>query len=103
MEHKVWRILNRDEYTEGGIELTEKIHDFLTNLVGTVGIEDAKHLFNYWKYYTSETFRILDSLVNCKDNKKIESEVQKMQSESKAATSMTSFDKDAGVSGVGEL
>ncbi len=103
MEHKVWRILNRDAYTEEGIELTKKIHDFLTNLVVTVGIENAKYLFNYWNYYSSETFRILGNLVNFKDNEKIESEVQKMQSENKAAASMTSFDKDAGVSGVGEL
>ena len=57
MEHKVWRILNRDAYTEEGIELTKKIHDFLTNLVGTVGIENAKYLFNYWNYYYSGNSR----------------------------------------------
>lgn len=71
-EHPVWKILNKEKYVDKFIPQAEKMYDFIKSIVNTCGnttvdgntIPTMQVFFNMWNEYSSETFWILDSLVN---------------------------------------
>lgn len=71
-EHPVWKVLNREKYVKEFIPQAEKMYDFIKSIVNTCGnttvdentVHTMQVFFNMWNEYLSETFWILDSLVN---------------------------------------
>lgn len=71
-EHPVWKVLNKEKYVDEFIPQAEKMYDFIKSIVNTCGnttvdgntIPTMQVFFNMWNEYSSETFWILDSLVN---------------------------------------
>lgn len=71
-EHPVWKVLNKGKYVEEFFPQAENMYDFIKSIVcvcgnTTVGgntVPTMQVFFNMWNEYSSETFRILDSLVN---------------------------------------
>lgn len=74
MEHPVWEILNKENYVDEFIPKIEQKYDFIKSLVNITGsctssktgdtVLVMKEFFDMWNDYASETFFILDSLVN---------------------------------------
>lgn len=64
MKKSCWEILNKDIYTEEGIEEIEKIYSFISDMIDTLGVEKTNQLFTYWNENGSETFWILCELTN---------------------------------------
>lgn len=78
-EHPVWDILNKDRYVEEFYTKAEEMYDFIKSIVDICGnitkdgntVPAMKQFFDMWNEYSSETFCILDSLVNnTEDDKK---------------------------------
>lgn len=71
-EHPVWNILNKNKYIEEFYPQAEAMYDSIKHIVDTCGnitrdgdtIPAVKQFFDMWNEYSTETFRILDSLVN---------------------------------------
>ncbi len=71
-EHPVWKVLNKEKYVEEFIPKVEAMYDFIKSIVNTCGnntvdgntVPAMQIFFNMWNEYPSETFWILDSLVN---------------------------------------
>lgn len=71
-EHPVWSILCKEAYVEKFHPKAEEMYDFIKQLVEACGdvIQDGKAIpamkrfFDMWNNYSSETFWILDRLVN---------------------------------------
>lgn len=71
-EHPVWKVLNKEKYVEEFIPKAEAMYDFIKSIVNTCGnstvdgntVPTMQVFFNMWNGYSSETFWILDSLVN---------------------------------------
>ena len=65
-EHPVWNILNKELYVEDFYLKAENMYDFIKNLVITYGEQMSvmKIFFDMLNQYHSETFLILDNLVN---------------------------------------
>ena len=71
-EHPVWKVLNKEKYVDEFIPQAEKMYDFIKSIVNTCGnttvdgntVPTMQIFFNMWNKYSSETFWILDSLVN---------------------------------------
>lgn len=71
-EHPVWKVLNKEKYVDEFIPQVEKMYDFIKSIVNTCGnttvdgntVPTMQIFFNMWNEYSSETFWILDSLVN---------------------------------------
>lgn len=71
-EHPVWKVLNKEKYVEEFIPQAEKMYDFIKSIVNTCGnttidentVPTMQVFFNIWNEYSSETFWILDALVN---------------------------------------
>lgn len=74
-EHPVWSILKKEKYTEEFYSQAEAMYDFIKSIVNTCGnvtkdgntVPAMKLFLEMWDNYSSETFWILDSLVNSKD------------------------------------
>lgn len=72
---EVWKILNKEKYTEEFIPQVEKMYDFIKKLVDTCGnttvngntVPTMQVFFDMWNEYSHETFRILDVLVHKSD------------------------------------
>lgn len=70
--HPVWKVLNKEKYVDEFIPQIEKMYDFIKSIVNTCGnttvdgntMPTMQVFFNMWNKYSSETFWILDSLVN---------------------------------------
>lgn len=62
-EHKVWKVLNKENYTEKGIEEMEWILDFFSGLNEKVDPGDLGELYHLLNTYT-ETSRILGEFLN---------------------------------------
>lgn len=73
-EHPVWSILDKEKYAEEFHSQAEEMYDFIKGIVETCGnvtrdgktVPAMKVFFDMWNEQSSETFRILDSLVNNK-------------------------------------
>ena len=71
-EHPVWKVLSKEKYVEEFIPKAENMYDFIRGIVKTCGnvtvdgntVPVMKVFFDMWNEYSSETFWILDSLVN---------------------------------------
>lgn len=71
-EHPVWKVLDKEKYVEEFIPKIEKMYDFIKSIVNicrntTIDgntVPTMQVFFNMWNEYSSETFWILDSLVN---------------------------------------
>lgn len=71
-EHPVWNVLQKDKYVAEYHKQAEEIYDFIKGLVekcGTITVDRVeilamKRFFDMWNKYSSDTFRIMDSLVN---------------------------------------
>lgn len=71
-EHPVWSILNKEKYVEEFYPQAESMYDFIKSIVNICGntIKDGNTVptmqifFDMWNEFSSETFWILDSLVN---------------------------------------
>lgn len=71
-EHPVWKVLNKENYVEEFLPQVESMYDFIKSIVNACGsvtrdgntLPAMKIFFNMWNEYSSETFWILDSLVN---------------------------------------
>lgn len=71
-EHPVWKILNKEKYVKEFLPKAEKMYDFIKSIVNICGnttvdgntVLTMRVFFDMWNEYSSETFRILDSLVN---------------------------------------
>jgi len=71
-EHPVWKVLDKEKYVEEFIPKIEKMYDFIKSIVNICGnttidgntVPTMQVFFNMWNEYSSETFWILDSLVN---------------------------------------
>ena len=71
-EHPVWSILNKEKYVEEFYSQTESMYDFIKSIVSICGnttkdgntVPTMQIFFDMWNEYSSETFWILDSLVN---------------------------------------
>lgn len=76
-EHPVWSILDKEKYVEEFYPQMEAMYDFIKGIVTTCGnttkdgntVPTMKVFFDMWNEYSSETFWILDGLVNTKDMK----------------------------------
>lgn len=74
MEHKVWSLLDKTKFTEEFVPQAEYMYDFIEGIVVTNGycqssatgelVSVMKEFFDLWNNYGSETFKILESLVN---------------------------------------
>lgn len=79
-EHPVWDILNKDKYIEEFYPKAEEMYDFIKSIVDICGnitkdgntVPAMKQFFDMWNEYSSETFCILDSLVNNDEDDKKE-------------------------------
>lgn len=79
-EHPVWNILRKKRYVPEFYPEAEAIYDFIKSLCVKAGsitykgveVSQMKIFFNLWNEYNSETFRILDHLVNDTENDKEE-------------------------------
>lgn len=75
VEHPVWKVLKKENFTEDFIPQAEEMYNFIKSIVDTCGnttvdgntVPTMKVFFDMWNEYSSETFRILDSLVNTKE------------------------------------
>lgn len=63
-EHPVWKLLEKDKYTEEGIIRKEAMYDFINNMIIENGNATMRALFNYWNEYSDEIFCILDELTH---------------------------------------
>ena len=71
-EHPVWSILDKSKYVKDFYPKAEEMYDFIKNIVNICGdvtkdgntVPVMKIFFDLWNEYSSETFFILDSLVN---------------------------------------
>ena len=71
-EHPVWSILDKGKYIDEFYPKAEGMYDFIRGVVSDCGntVKDGntilamKVFFDMWNEYSSETFWILDSLVN---------------------------------------
>lgn len=63
-EHNVWKVLNKEKYTEEGIRKVEEIYDFLSKMMDDIGIERMQQLSDMWSDFAGETFRILAMLTH---------------------------------------
>lgn len=71
-EHPVWSILRKEAYVDEFVSKAENMYDFIKALVVACGrvtvngntVPGMQVFFDMWNEYSSETFRILDSLVN---------------------------------------
>lgn len=71
-EHPVWKILDKEKYVEEFYTEVEELYDFIKKLVSACGttIKDGdtvptmKVFLDMWNEHSSETFWILDRLVN---------------------------------------
>lgn len=78
MEHEVWKVLDKQKYTDDYIKVAEKQYDFIKELVDKAGkctsikndkaVPVMKEFFDMWNEYSSETFSILQSIV-CNDER----------------------------------
>lgn len=74
-EHPVWSILDRDKYVEEFYPQLEAMYDFIKGIVTTCGnttkdgntVPTMKVFFDMWNEFSSETFWILDRLVNTEE------------------------------------
>lgn len=72
VEHPVWKILNKEKYVEEFYTQAEEMYDFIQGIVHLCGnvtkdgnsIPAMKMFYDMWNEYSSETFRILESLVH---------------------------------------
>ena len=71
-EHPVWSILNKEKYVEEFYSQAESMYDFIKSIVNVCGnttkggntVPTMQIFFDMWNEFSSETFWILDSLVN---------------------------------------
>lgn len=71
-EHPVWSILDKNKYVEEFYVQAETMYDFIKSIVTTCGnttkdgstVPTMKVFFDMWNEFSSETFFILDNLVN---------------------------------------
>lgn len=71
-EHPVWKILRKERYITEFQPKAEAMYDFIQSLINITGnitengetIPTMLKFFNMWNDYSSETFHILDHLVN---------------------------------------
>ena len=71
-EHPVWKVLDKEKYVDNFIPQAEKMYNFIKSIVSTCGnttvdgntVPAMQVFFDMWNEYSSETFWILDSLVN---------------------------------------
>ena len=71
-EHPVWSILDKGKYVEEFYPQIEAMYDFIKGIVTTCGnttkdgntVPTMKVFFDMWNEFSSETFFILDNLVN---------------------------------------
>lgn len=79
-EHPVWSILRKTRYVPEFYPEAEAIYDFIKSLCMKAGsitykgveVSQMKIFFNLWNDYSSETFHILDHLVNDTEDAKEE-------------------------------
>lgn len=79
-EHPVWSILQKDNYVPEFYPKVEEMYDFIQSLINITGnitengetIPTMLKFFNMWNDYSSETFHILDHLVNDTEDAKEE-------------------------------
>ena len=55
-EHEVWNILNKEKYTDKGIEKVENIYNFIMAMQKTIGPLALIELYNCWNVNSDETF-----------------------------------------------
>lgn len=63
-EHPVWKILRKERYITEFQPKAEAMYDFIKALCEKTGDTTMKVFFNMWNEYNSETFCILNYLVN---------------------------------------
>ena len=71
-EHPVWSVLDKSKYVDEFHPKAEEMFDFIKGIVHTCGnvtkddntVPAMKVFFDLWDNYSSETFAILDKLVN---------------------------------------
>lgn len=82
-KHPVWGILSRDKYIEESWSYYERLYDMIKDLVDSSGdtiiegetVPVMKVFWDAWNENSSETFRILDRMVNSRvKDKKIDAE-----------------------------
>ena len=86
-EHPVWSILNKDKYVEEFYPQAEVMYDFIKGIVATCGnttkdgntVLAMKVFFDMWNEFSSETFWILDKLVNTEEQSENREEIMKCE------------------------